>query len=136
MKLVMSFVGWVVYTASLFLSIALYRGFFHQLRRSPGPPLMAISKLTHVYCSRRWDNYKQLEALRSYRDFVRAGKAPTIKALDIIYLSNARLSKLQRTVRNHYLSCRCSAPDPWPQVKVYKGTSIRYSMAYDLNACS
>lgn len=81
----LSFVGWVVYTASLFLSITLYRVFFHRLRRFPGPPLMAVSKLTHVYYSRRWDNYKQLEAWRSYGDFVRTGKAPTIKALESIY---------------------------------------------------
>ena len=63
------------FIASLFISMLVYRLFFHRLRAFPGPVLARISKFWHVgKVMRRSDNFRQLDQLyREYGDFVRTG---------------------------------------------------------------
>ena len=66
--------GLAAYVLGLFSSIVIYRLFFHSLRDFPGPKAMAISKLVHVFNSRKLDNYLQLDKLRQqYGDIIRTG---------------------------------------------------------------
>ncbi|KAL8735761.1 MAG: hypothetical protein Q9166_000624 [cf. Caloplaca sp. 2 TL-2023] len=60
------------YTIGLFVSIIMYRILLHRLRRFPGPPLAAASKLWHVWQCRNSRNHIVLESLREkYGPFVR-----------------------------------------------------------------
>ena len=62
------------YSTALFSSIIIYRIFFHPLRHFPGPKAMGISKLAHVFRSRKLDNQHQMDQLhRDFGDFVRTG---------------------------------------------------------------
>ncbi|KAI0838421.1 cytochrome P450 [Hypoxylon sp. FL0890] len=66
------------YIASLFISIVIYRAFFHPLTKGgfPGPWYLRLSKLPHVWAVRKSKNYLFLEDLRQrYGDFVRTGPA-------------------------------------------------------------
>ena len=63
------------YSASLFTSIIIYRLFFHQLRKFPGPIGARITKFWHVGKLLRQPNFKVLDNLhQQYGDFVRTGK--------------------------------------------------------------
>ena len=63
------------FSISLFLSILMYRIFFHRLHTIPGPFLAKTTKLWHVskvICGS--DNFRQLDRLhQEYGDFVRTG---------------------------------------------------------------
>ena len=62
------------YLGGLFLGMTIYRQFFHPLRHFPGPRLMKLTKVEHMFRSRRLDNYRQLDKLhKEYGDFVRTG---------------------------------------------------------------
>jgi hypothetical protein len=62
------------YAGALFSSMTVYRIFFHRLRKFPGPPVAAISKLWHVSNILDSKQYLMLDKLReSYGDFVRTG---------------------------------------------------------------
>ena len=64
----------VVYLASLFTSISLYRLFFHRTRHFPGPRLAGLTKLWHVYQSRNSTNFLVLQKLHEqYGELVRTG---------------------------------------------------------------
>lgn len=59
----------------LFGSMAIYRVFFHRLRRFPGPLLAKVSKFYHVSQITGFDNFKFLDKLHEqYGDFVRIGQ--------------------------------------------------------------
>ena len=63
------------YSFSLFTSIAIYRIFFHQLRRFPGPYGARVSKFWHVGKLLGQPNFKVLDELhQQYGDFVRTGE--------------------------------------------------------------
>lgn len=63
------------YSASLFISIAIYRIFFHKLRKFPGPIGARVSKLWHVGKLLGQPNFKVLDELhQQYGDFVRTGE--------------------------------------------------------------
>ena len=56
------------------LSIAIYRKYFHRLRRFPGPWMAGVSKIWHVYQCRNSQNHLLLDGLyRKYGAFVRTG---------------------------------------------------------------
>ena len=63
------------YSASLFTSIAIYRVFFHKLRKFPGPIGARVSKFWHVGKLLRQPNFQVLDDLhQQYGDFVRTGE--------------------------------------------------------------
>lgn len=62
------------YGASLITSIAMYRLFFHKLRKFPGPIKARVSKFWHVGKLLSRPNFKVLDELhQQYGDFVRTG---------------------------------------------------------------
>ncbi|CAD6570623.1 MAG: hypothetical protein ASARMPRED_003804 [Alectoria sarmentosa] len=62
------------YAASLFTSIAVYRAFFHELGKFPGPIGARVSKFWHVGKLLGRPNFKVLDELhQQYGDFVRTG---------------------------------------------------------------
>jgi hypothetical protein len=64
------------FNIGLFLSIGIYRLFFHRLRHFPGPIGAKLSRLyATLLASRNIQYYKEVENLhRQYGDFVRTGK--------------------------------------------------------------
>lgn len=63
-----------VHVACLFLSITIYRVFFHKLCKFPGPLLASISKLWHMVHTLDSQNHILLGGLRrEYGDIVRTG---------------------------------------------------------------
>lgn len=67
----------IAHVLALWISIIIYRLFFHRLRRFPGPLSMRVSKLTHIYhlLRNKAKNHILLEELREeYGDIVRTGK--------------------------------------------------------------
>ena len=63
------------YAFPLFLSMLIYRIFFHRLRSFPGPFLARTSKFWHVYHVRRSLNHQLMQLLyKKYGPFVRTGK--------------------------------------------------------------
>ena len=64
----------VLYLVSLFLSISIYRLFFHRLRHFPGPKLAALTKLWHVWKCRDSRGHLVVDEWhKSYGTFVRTG---------------------------------------------------------------
>ncbi|KAG8529675.1 uncharacterized protein KY384_005156 [Bacidia gigantensis] len=64
----------IAYLSALLSSVLIYRQYFHPLRHFHGPKLMGLTKLEHVFRSRKFDNYRQLDEIHStYGDFVRTG---------------------------------------------------------------
>ncbi|KAJ8129220.1 hypothetical protein O1611_g4409 [Lasiodiplodia mahajangana] len=62
------------YMTGLFVSITVYRKYFHRLRHFPGPSAAAVSKFWHVWKCSRQENYLLLEELSSkYGPIVRTG---------------------------------------------------------------
>ncbi|KAI0112259.1 cytochrome P450 [Nemania sp. FL0031] len=62
------------YLAGLFISIAIYRKYFHRLRHFPGPSVAAVTKFWHVWKCSRDDNYLLLEELsKKYGPIIRTG---------------------------------------------------------------
>lgn len=64
------------YAASLLTSVAVYRAFFHKLRKFPGPIGARVSKFWHVGKLLGRPNFKVLDELhQQYGDFVRTGES-------------------------------------------------------------
>jgi len=67
-------VTWWSFTGSIWLSMGIYRAFFHRLRRYPGPFLAKLSQLWRVWRNLRKENYLVLDELhRTYGEYVRVG---------------------------------------------------------------
>lgn len=65
----------ICYISSLFTSIAVYRLMFHRLKHFPGPRLVALTKLWHVWQCRDSRGHLVLQAwYEKYGEFVRTGK--------------------------------------------------------------
>lgn len=63
------------HTLSLLTSIAIYRIFFHRLRKFPGPFMAGVTKLWHTANVLDSQNHTLLDGLyEQYGDFVRTGK--------------------------------------------------------------
>lgn len=64
-----------IYLFGLFLSIAVYRLFFHRLRAFPGSRLASLSKLWHVWMCRTSKGHRVLESWqKQYGSIVRTGQ--------------------------------------------------------------
>ncbi|KAI1325711.1 cytochrome P450 [Xylariaceae sp. FL0255] len=62
------------YAAGLFISIIVYRKFFHRLRHFPGPPFAAVTKFWHVLKCREGRNHLILQELvEKYGSIIRTG---------------------------------------------------------------
>lgn len=62
------------YAIALFISMTIYRVFFHRLRKFPGPFLASVTKLWHVFHTLSSQNHVLLNYLHDkYGDFVRTG---------------------------------------------------------------
>ena len=62
------------YAAALYTSIVVYRLFFHQLRKFPGPAFAKVTKFWHFFKVLDSKNYLLLEKLhQQYGDIVRTG---------------------------------------------------------------
>ncbi|KAI0145190.1 cytochrome P450 [Xylariaceae sp. FL1272] len=62
------------YLVSLLTSIAIYRTYFHRLRRFPGPHVASVTKLWHVWKCRKGNNHLLLEELaKRYGPIIRTG---------------------------------------------------------------
>lgn len=87
------------FTLGLFLSITIYRLFFHRIRHFPGPLLAALSKLGHSYQCRYSQNHIVLERLHQrYGDFVRTGPSEiTIFHPEVLQKLNAPGSKCTKS---------------------------------------
>jgi hypothetical protein len=67
-------VTWWAYVASVWMSMFVYRAFFHRLGGYPGPFFARLSKLWFVSKLGKLDNYKQLDKLHArYGPYVRTG---------------------------------------------------------------
>ena len=67
-------VTWWSFTGSIWLSMGIYRTFFHRLRGYPGPFLAKLSQLWRVWRNLRKENYLVLDELhRTYGEYVRVG---------------------------------------------------------------
>ena len=68
-------IGGTSYLVALSTSIAIYRLFFHPLRKFPGPPWARLTQFWHVYnVAAKCDNFRHLDRLHAeYGDFVRVG---------------------------------------------------------------
>ena len=65
----------IAYFIALFMSVTIYRVYFHRLNGFPGPAAAKVTKLWHVTRILHCDNYRQLHQLhKEYGDFVRTGK--------------------------------------------------------------
>jgi hypothetical protein len=64
-----------IYLLGLFLSIGVYRLFFHRLRAFPGSRLASLSKLWHVWICRTSKGHRVLQSWRQqYGSIVRTGQ--------------------------------------------------------------
>ncbi|CAG8981415.1 hypothetical protein HYALB_00013918 [Hymenoscyphus albidus] len=71
-----SFAFIAAYAGALFISMSVYRVFFHRTRSFPGPFLCRVSKLWHSWKVRDGTNHVYLESLqKKYGTFVRTGPA-------------------------------------------------------------
>lgn len=64
------------FNAAVFLSIVIYRCFFHRLRKFPGPPLAKVSRFYSAYkASQGLKYFRQIrEWNEEYGDFIRTGE--------------------------------------------------------------
>ena len=72
----LSIVGviWWSFTGALWLSMSVYRAFFHRLGGYPGPFLARLTQLWRVWKNLRGEHYRVLDELhRKYGEYVRVG---------------------------------------------------------------
>lgn len=63
------------YVATLWLSILVYRSFFHRLKSFPGPRLARLSKLYQFITGFKFDAFRRSHQVhQKYGNFVRTGK--------------------------------------------------------------
>lgn len=68
---------YTVFAAGCLVSTLVYRICFHRLHQFPGPFLAKTSKLYHVWCIRKLDQYRWLDELhQKYGPVVRTGEWP------------------------------------------------------------
>lgn len=67
------------YLGAVWISMILYRSFFHRLHHFPGPRLAKVSKFYHLFSIRNMDSFRQLDRWhRQYGSVVRIGKHFTL----------------------------------------------------------
>ena len=77
-----------VYVVTLFSSITMFRLFVSPLRRIPGPFVLRLTKLTHVWDMAQYQNCQVLhEYHRTYGDLVRTGRSNSVYCSIKIFLS-------------------------------------------------
>ena len=68
-----------VYVVALFSSITTFRLFVSPLRHIPGPFVLRLTKLTHVWDMARYQNCRVLHGYhRRYGDLVRTGRSDSV----------------------------------------------------------
>lgn len=103
------------FNGAVFLSIGIYRFFFHRLRKFPGPPLAKISRFYSAYkASRGLKYFKQVgQWNQEYGDFIRTGEySHPYQASTVVLTTRPRPS---RASCHSKVSC---ATYLWPRVKV------------------
>jgi hypothetical protein len=66
---------WWSFTGAIWLSMGIYRAFFHRLGGYPGPFSAKLSQLWRVWKNVRAENYKVVDDLhRKYGEYVRVGR--------------------------------------------------------------
>lgn len=89
----------ICFYGPLFVSILIYRAFFHRLHRFPGPSYLKMSKLVALYCdSKKSQNHLRIWDLhRKYGDIVRIGPQELsildATAIDAIYGPSSRCTR-------------------------------------------
>lgn len=97
------------YLLSLFLSIIVYRLFFHRLREFPGPLGARVSKLWHAWYARTSQNHLLLDRLcRDYGTFVRTGQIYTLSFCQ--YMLKSRIGPEELTIFDPEALWAMSAP--------------------------
>jgi hypothetical protein len=67
-------VTWWSFTGAIWLSMGVYRAFFHRLGRYPGPFLARLSQLWRVWKNLRGEHYRVVNELHMrYGEYVRVG---------------------------------------------------------------
>lgn len=89
------------FTSTVFLSLTVYRLFFHRLGKFPGPRLAAVSKLWHFYQCLDSKNHRMLDDLhRKYGDFVRTGESGHVKSSIITSANHVQVqTRSQSSIR-------------------------------------
>ncbi|KAF1992980.1 putative benzoate 4-monooxygenase cytochrome P450 [Amniculicola lignicola CBS 123094] len=88
------------YLSVLGTSIAVYRVFFHRLRKFPGPPLASVSKLWHTSQCFNGQNHLLLDRLyKKYGNFVRTGPTEiTVFTQEVKWAVDGPLNKCTKAV--------------------------------------
>jgi uncharacterized membrane protein len=72
--LVLVGVTWWSFTGAIWLSMGVYRAFFHRLGGYPGPFSARLSQLWRVWKNMRGEHYKVVDELhKTYGEYVRVG---------------------------------------------------------------
>ncbi|KAF2649441.1 putative benzoate 4-monooxygenase cytochrome P450 [Lophiostoma macrostomum CBS 122681] len=88
------------YLFALFMSIAIYRRYFHRLRNFPGPAMASVSKLWHTAQCYNGQNHLLLDNLhKQYGDFVRTGPTEiTVFTPEVKWAVDGPLNKCTKAV--------------------------------------
>ncbi|KAF2802071.1 cytochrome P450 [Mytilinidion resinicola] len=88
----------LLYTATLFLSVAIYRRFFHRARHFPGPLFASLTKFWAFFTLYSGNYHRTTRALhQKYGDFVRVGPREidicNVHAIQALYSTSTKCTK-------------------------------------------